>query len=410
MIKKLSLVIFALLAGIICFNPTYTFLSIFLGVHLPGTVKYIVYPALIAALVLAFIYKIRTSGLPNPKLIPRFIWAAFFLLAWAVLSMTFSDVGIKQSARGFSLDFAGLLVFLSIWLWGPKEKCSHYLRWVIFYTLAFLLVFAVPELINNHAFRLWSGHPLDSHFVVGTVPQLRSLTTGPNPLGTLMTLMAAITVIQIRNKWWRYAVLAVTGLTSGLTYARSAWLGSAAMGIGVFLRGLKTKRLIFWPILLAIFMAIGLTLGAVLYRTAVSDIFFHGKSTEQHGEAAAQAIQSSSTHSTPTIIGYGIGTSGPAVLDTPFANDKKYPKITESWYLQLIQEIGLIGLALFCWMYVEITWALFKSHKDVVGWLAVGLGLNAMFLHVWSTDVNVNVMFWTLAALSLFTKPVQEVS
>lgn len=402
MINKLSPVLFALLAGIICFNPLYTFFSIILGDHLPNAAKYLVYPALIAVPIVALVFRLRSSGLPRN--LPRYIWAALILLIWAMISMSFSDVGLKQSARGLSIDFAGLFIFLAIWLWAPYERMSNLLRWVILGTLSFLLVFTVPELINNHSFRIWSNHPLESHFVAGTVPQLRSLTTGPNPLGTLMTVMAAVIVLQVRNKWWRYGLLAVTGLTSGLTYARSAWLGSALLGAGVFFQNLKKKKAVIWPIVLALFMILGTAIGAVRYQTAVSDIFFHGKSTEQHGEAAAQAIQSSSDHSAPTLIGYGIGTSGPAVLDTPFANDKKYPKITESWYLQLVQEIGIIGLGLFCWLYFEVLMALFKKSQFIVGWLAAGLALNALFLHVWSTDVNVNVFFWTLAGLSLFSK------
>jgi hypothetical protein len=281
----------------------------------------------------------------------------------------------------------------------------------MFGAIAFLVVLTIPEVINNHAFRIWSHHPLDNHFVAGTVPQLRSLTSGPNPLGTLLSVFAALVVLQVKNTIWRYCLLAVTGIASGLTYARSAWLGTAVMGAGVFIKSLRTKKIIYWPLFLGLFILVGTALGAVRYHTPISDILLHGKSTESHGVTAAKAIQSETKQFALTVVGYGIGTAGPVVYGTPLENTGKYPTITESWYLQLIQEIGLIGIILYGWLYYGLIRSLFKQDSNsIVGWLAIGLAVNAVFLHTWSSDANLNLMFWALAGLTLFSRPTKQLA
>ena len=398
--------IFALLVGTIIFNPAYALLDILLGSQFPDVIKYLLYVLVLTALLGVFAYRLK-DGVPlRDKPVPSFILAAAALLIWTIITISFSDVGLKQGLRGLSVNFIGILLFITIWMWRPTKKYATRINWTIFYTLVFLMVITLPELINNHAFRLWSGRPLDNHFVAASLPQLRSLTPGPNPLGTLMTVLAAVTVLMVSNKWWRYGLLTATGLTSGMTYARSAWLGAATMGSGTFFQGLGMKRFKLWPVILGLSMLTGIALGAVRYQTPIADIFFHGESTEQHQEAAVQAAESGARNTTPTLIGYGIGTTGPVVLDTPIASDKKYPKISESWYIQLVQEIGLIGLALYLWFYMAVLRAIFKKDRsNIIGWLGVGLAINAIFLHVWSSDMNVNLMFWTLAGLSLFSRP-----
>ncbi len=400
--------VLVLIGAVIIFNPLYTLLAIADGGNptttIIGPLKYTPYILLVLSLAGAFLYAVkeRPASTFRQPLEIKLVLALFIYCLGAIL---LSSASLWQAMRGFNADFAGLILFAAIWLVRPGLRAARMLRNLVAGALAALLTLAIPEIFANRAYRLWSGHRLDNHYVVGHIPQLRSLTTGPNPLGTLMTLLAGVSAASLVRPRLLLATMLPIGIIMGLTHARSAWIGAAVMGGGYFFyRLIRRRQITLWPLLLGAAILFGASTSTIQYRETFWNVITHGSSTEEHGEAAQAAIEDTYSNTPLQILfGHGLGTAGPIVFDTDEAKKKDLPKIVESWYIQLFQEIGIVGLGLYIALLATVIRRLFMNGQTIIGFLALGLAVNALTLHIWSADPNLNLMFWTIAALALYS-------
>jgi hypothetical protein len=412
--RRVYVVLLAAVAIVLVFNPVYTLFTILSqGVAPAGfvnLVKFTPYLLLIGGLAGAVFWRVRQSGLSAFRSAPLEIKLAAAVLGWSIITVTFSSAGPWQSLRGLNVDFAGLLLFITVWLLAPNLENGRRLRYVILGVLGFLAVLSIPEYFWNHAFRVWSGHSLVYHYV-GDIPQLRSLASGPNPFGTLIELAAILVAMTLKNGRSIAIWMVPAGLLLGMTYARSAWIGAAVAGGGYFFYVLaKQRKIVWWPLVLGGSILLGGAIGMVTYNETITGIFTHGQSTDQHAQSAHDALKKEYSQSAPQILfGHGLGTAGPVVLDNAEAKKNDLPKIVESWYIQLVQELGIVGLSLYLWLYVVVTRELFRK-QVLAGFLALGLAANALTLHIWSADANINLLFWTAAALVLYVgaKPAKQ--
>jgi hypothetical protein len=404
-VNKASKWILPLVAATLSFYFLYTFLGTLAKPIIPGALlndmKYVAYLLLLGSATLAFVSRVKSFD--EFKKAPRQIKLAALLLAWTVLTFTYSQASLWQSARGLSVDFSGIIMLLTIWLWRPTAREGKIIAWTAIANLLAFAALAVPEAIANHAFRIWANHDLELHMIQQHIPQLRSLTSGPNPFGTLMVLLSALIVWQVKDRRWRYGLLAFSGLILGLTFARSAWLGAGIMGAGIFFTAIRKRMVAIWPIVLAVSILFGASFGAIRYHESVINVLTHGKSNDEHAKTAKEALDEAKNRTfQASVFGFGIGTAGPVVYGTAEENKGNFVKITEDWYLQLIEEIGFVGLLLYLWLYYETVKQLFNARQALLGWLSIGLALNALFLHIWSTDINLNLIFWAIVGTALY--------
>ncbi|MEO7618045.1 MAG: O-antigen ligase family protein [Candidatus Saccharibacteria bacterium] len=411
--RRLPSFLFFAIGVILAFNPAYALFAILAQEHLSASIinafKYLPYFLLITVLILSLWVYISRHGLPNRSATPNPVFFAFLTLCWGAISIALSSASTFQAVRGFNVDFSGLILFVSLWLLAPREEISRRLRAVIIATLGFLAVISIPEIFFNRAYRIWAHHQLDNHFVVQKIPQLRSLTSGPNPFGTLLGLLGALLGRYIGNQWLQSCLILVSGFLMGLTYARSAWGGIAIAGGGLFFYLLRKKKFVLWPLVLGFAILLGASYGSIRYHEGVLNVLTHGKSTDEHAKTAENSLKATA-HQTPlqTLVGHGVGTAGPVIFGTPEEKKTDVPKIVESWYLQLIAEVGIIGIILYMITYISLIKTFFRKKMPFYAWLTIGLGVNAITLHTWSADVNLNVMFWSLAALAIYSLPKLE--
>jgi len=104
-------------------------------------------------------------------------------------------------------------------------------------------------------------------------------------------------------------------------------------------------------------------------------------------------------------LGAGVGTTGSASLQGA------RPLIIENHYLFIAHEVGLLGLAVFVWLFGLVLVRLWHRRTD---WLAlglfasgIGLGLAALILPVWADD-TVAIVWWGLAAVAISQKEGQN--
>jgi hypothetical protein len=401
--KRVHLLVVALLAILLVYNPINSLLGVVVHKALPHSIF-----IMVIALVIAACYRWKKDGLKAFTQSPLAVKLAAGLILWCGINTLYGMASKAEAIRAINVDFGGALLFIIVWLIVPSMDEAKRLRQVMLAGLGLIGIFAIPDIISANAFETWANY-LPLHTIEQRIPQIRSITSGPNPFGTLLAVAAFIVVTVFDSPWVVGVGVGICGLLMGLTYARSAWIGVAVAAGGYFAYGwFKQKQVTVWPIILAVTIIFGAGAGAVRFHEGPAGVFIHGKSTEEHQQAATVAAQS--TVSEPwsrKIFGYGLGMAGPIVLSDPHTlkqiqNLPYLQPITESWYIQVMQEIGFIGLVIYLWLYVEVTRKLWIRDK-LIAFLAVGLAVNAITLETWAADANLNLLFWALAALSLYS-------
>ncbi len=238
----------------------------------------------------------------------------------------------------------------------------------------------------------------------------QSTLRGPNPLGAyLVVIITTLVALLLRQKMrsWQLA-LSVAGTLAVLygTYSRSAWLGTIASLVILIWLLVKTARI---RRLLLVTAGVLLIIGAgslFLLRdndyvqNAVFHTDEHSASLASSNEDRAGALGGGVQDILEQPYGRGIGTAGPASV----YNDGNV-RIAENYFIQIGQEVGLIGLAVFiaiCSYVGYILWRLRESGTLPLILFAsfIGLTIVNMVSHAWADD-TLAYLWWGFAGLSI---------
>lgn len=244
---------------------------------------------------------------------------------------------------------------------------------------------------------------------------LRAFATlrGPNELGSylILPLMLALALMMAKRRTVLAGLTIVCGVIGMvLSSSRSAWLGLLA-AIGALLAvGLPRPQLIRWvkrgalPVVAAAILFVWLATTIPVLRMAVfhsspgDPTLFEG-STQIHWQATVQGAADIAQNP----LGRGVGTAGPA----SYYNDNAPPRIAENYFVQIGQETGWMGLALFVAIHILVAYHLWNRRSQL--WPRVllasfaGLTVVNMFLHTWS-DEPTAMTWWALAGLFIVSK------
>lgn len=268
--------------------------------------------------------------------------------------------------------------------------------------------------------------------------RVQSTLRGPNPLGAYLLIIIILALARyFHNRLKRYLWLVAGSLVVLYgTYSRSAWAGLAfALAAWISFDTLrkwkpearstkhetrsKNSKLLstayrllptnkrFSHILalgvLALFVMGG---GVVLVRQRnylVQNVLLHtsnqSTSVISSNEQRNQAIRAGLSDVWHHPLGSGVGTAGPASL----RNRHGPIKISENFFIQVGQEIGLIGLILFVTTLAVIGVRLYRR-EDLfsLALLVILIGLTFINLvsHAWADDTLAYV-WWGLAGIAL---------
>ena len=237
---------------------------------------------------------------------------------------------------------------------------------------------------------------------------LRAFATmrGPNTLGAYLLLPLAAALYLIRHKrhdLLGWATIVVGFVAVYLTGSRSAWLGLLTTIVVLALLIVPRHRVAYWAkrlIVPAIILVALVGWAAVsvprlrlaIFHSSPGDISLTEGSNDKHWEATKAGIIDVVRHP----LGSGPGSAGPA----SFYNTSG-PKLAEDYYVQIAQEIGLVGLGLFLWINF-LTLRRIVRHSALLPSVLVasfaGISLVNLFLHGWADDPTA-LTWWALAGL-----------
>jgi hypothetical protein len=237
----------------------------------------------------------------------------------------------------------------------------------------------------------------------------QSFLRGPNPLGAYLVLGLGLlaAVISLTKKSWRVGVLALlAGLALFLSFSRSAWIGALVTValVGWWRLHSRRARGILLTALIAICLVIGGSFVLFRHSRGVQDALLHvhaGSTAEQtSNEGHLAAVRSGLTDMVHEPFGRGPGTAGPA----SWYNTDHGVRNSESYFLQIGQELGWAGLLLFIAINVMLAVELWRRRSSplALGLLAALIGLTIVnqFAYAWS-DETLAYLWWGLAGIAL---------
>lgn len=243
--------------------------------------------------------------------------------------------------------------------------------------------------------------------------RVQSTMRGPDPFGAyiMVILLFVVGWYLVEKKSRPRLYLLGFGLLSLYvmykTYSRSAEL--AFIISLIFLLVIKADRRYLRRHLVAIGSAL-VAAGAVLaialahHNYLAQNVLLHTSnrstsavsSNAQRAAAEKQGVKDIIHHP----LGTGVGSAGPASR----RNAKGPARIAENYFLQIGQELGIVGLVMFIVINIFIGHELWRRRSEELSssLLAalVGLTIVCMFYHTW-TDETLAYIWWGLAGIAL---------
>jgi O-antigen ligase len=429
--KKASLWIFM---GLLAYMPLHIFLSTWLGTSF-GVLDFAKVAkdgVLVVGFLLALGASVRQKWF-RPLLRDKLLW---LILAYAALTIFLAIVkptdqdaeilGVVYNTR-FLLFFlyGGLLVHLF-----PHKK----LRWMALRTVLaagmVVILFGIfqylvlPDNALSHVGYSRANGVLPAFFIDEKPDLERAMSTlrDPNSLGSyliIVGMVAASVLFATKNRRRESQLIFYLLLTAAclwLSFSRSALLGfMLASVVFVFLsedRLMHVMRKHRKPIALITATAAVVVLGGLfLARDSylVQNVVLH---SDQHTvlEDPNQLRLHFWKESVFAIVlqpeGTGPGTAGLASIK----NDKQGTVLNENYYLQIAEEVGVIGFLLFMAILVVVARRLYRQHNSqlAIALFAgfVGLAFTNFLVHIWSNEA-VAYTWWGLSGLVLAGKHIK---
>lgn len=284
----------------------------------------------------------------------------------------------------------------------------------------YLLMVAVASLIALHGvYQYVVGAPMPESWVDQAEASVRtrvySIFGSCNIMGDFMVLFAPMTVgLAYAARDRRVKLLAwfcamVMCLSCLLTMSRGAWIAMAAAAL--LFAVLVDLRLIL-AMLAAVFFALFLPFVQSRIGYLFTDAF--AESASRGGRAMRWVRAMEYLRRADPVVGIGFGEFGGAIAmqnQLHYSYDYFY---TDNYYIKILSENGITGLAAFLVMMLSTLWcslkAWFRNHraKSPAARLCAGMlsGMAGVLVHCYFENIfeepYMMAVFWTVAAMTMY--------
>ena len=336
-------------------------------------------------------------------------------LVWGIVAYLLHSVSLKALGYGLIVNLRFLVFYLCVWVFAAKapKLFMNWPKWLwwplgIVTVIGLLQYFVLPyDVLRHFGYNEQTIYPYET--INHNVEHLRVMATlrGANPLGAYLVLILSLLSVlwQRQKKTWQLA-LGIGGLAVlFLSFSRSAWIGAVLVAIVIIWNSLQNEK--FRNRAFAIGGAAIIVLAAIGFllkdSTTVQDYLFH---TDEHStiktssnEGHASALRDGLHDLVHQPLGQGVGSAGPASV-----YNRHPARIAENYFIQIGQELGWLGFAVFIAIQVLLAIELWHRRGDplALGLLAalVGVSFVNLLSHAW-TDDTLAYLFWGLTGIAL---------
>jgi hypothetical protein len=340
-------------------------------------------------------------------------------LVWGIGAHLLHKVSSKALGYGLVVNLRFLIFFLAVWIIATKsQKLREVLPKLVLIPAAIVVIFGLLQrlvlpydVLKHFGYSSTTIYPSETINHNLNYPRIMSSLRGANPLGAYLVLVISyLAVLQAKAKKYRWLWL-IFGLAATVTlflsYSRGAWLGLTAnfiVLIWVSVSRTKAKQILLAGSVLLIATAAVLTIAwrhNPTFENAILHTQSHSAIKTNSNEGHVSAFRSGLDDALTESLGRGVGTAGPASV-----YNQGRARIAENYYIQLAQEVGWLGLALFLAINILLARELWHRRADILAIVLlaslVGLALVNLVSHGW-TDDTIAYIFWGLAGVAMAT-------
>ena len=420
-----------LAAIIIALVPFHAFLTVWLSSLVGHYTALRLWKELLLALITAAVFYLLLTDhkIRSHTLTRRLVWLVIAygglqaLAGW--YSLQVGQVTPKAVAYGLLVNLRFLGFFLLVWAIALRtSRLQAQWQRLVLWPAAVVIVFGLVQIFILPAD--WLRHvgygpatilPFETVNSNRDFVRIASTLRGPNPLGAYLVLgLTAILVVLLRaTKKWRLAALFAGGLVVlGFSFSRSAVLGviiSLLLVVAISARADQAKK---WLTIIGVSLALLVVLGAaVVHKSSrLENVVLHTQTksavaTSSNG-GHLNSLRQASRDILAQPLGRGPGTAGPASV-----YNQGQPRIAENYFLQLGQEVGVWGLALFVLINAGVGYLLWLRRADPLALTLfasfIGLTLVNLLSHAWADDTLAYV-WWGLAGVAMASVPIELIT
>lgn len=360
-------------------------------------------------------HKIRSHTLSR-----RLVWVILAYMAlniiWGLLAINMNEVSAKAVGYGLIVNLRFLVFFLLCWALALRTARLRK-RWqmLVLWPAAVVVAFGILQvLVLPNDFLRHFGYSEATIPAFETVNsninyiRIASTLRGANPLGAYLIIPISVLVVLMIQKGrnWRQGIfLAATFVVLFFTYSRSAWIGALLSIIAIiFISPLskKTRKLSYF--VAGVFVSFGVLGALVLNNNSYfENLVFHTEdnSTIQvsSNNSRSAALKSGLADIKNEPLGEGPGSAGPASV---YNNEPS--RIAENYFLQIGQEVGIVGLILFILINAGVGLLLWLRREDPLALSLfaslIGITFVNMLSHAW-TDDTLALVWWGMAGIAM---------
>lgn len=430
MIKKINFIFFLL---IIIFIPLQGIFSVLLSQtnlapHLVFWMLHWYEPVLIAVLgldLLSFFLNRRSRssmpiantndsnklklGLRNGGLF--FISAAF--LTFGFISVLFVSSSVSIGLEGFRFTLLGLVFLLSALLSQIDKKQIRTLIKTYLVIAVILSVWAILErfLPTFYWDSLKISLPVSrfgwGYYDAGGWLQSTGFLVGPNQLASYLLPAFFIflqKLISNRRKFLNCLYPILIFVSIALTFSRSAAVG--------LITGLLVWFILYHKNIIAKLAVVAMIIICTTFifmnkdNATINNFLTHGNQTGHQSALQITMDELRNRAETPVklLFGTGLGTAGPIAI--------KYNNgiVSESWYFQLVLELGILGLLFWLTIISMIVYKLSKNGERGLLFGAVAVSVTALFLHTFADNLALTYTIFIIIGIKYFDQDKVKIS
>lgn len=189
------------------------------------------------------------------------------------------------------------------------------------------------------------------------------------------------------------------------SFSRSAWLGTVvSLGVVGFLSltNKRSRTLLLYGVSFGMLSFLGLVyIGQ--NNDFIQNTIFHSDEKSRSAVSSNENRQSGIVAGLKDVyrhpLGQGAGSAGPAS-----ARNDRPAKISENYYIQIAQEVGIFGLITLIAINIFVAMNLYKKRNDTLALILFaslcGITVINMVSHGWMDD-TLSLLWWGLAGIAL---------
>lgn len=333
---------------------------------------------------------------------------AWLLFALGFLSIFLFSPSVSRGIEGFRVTLFGLVFYIFAREVTISDKWQKNLVNTYLFTASFIAFWALLErffplkylsvwgLINPEIVFGYGWHS------TGSLMQSTSLIGGPNQLASYLLPAIFLLALRIQNADNRrmqtvlYSTFSILCLiVIFLASSRSAIVG-LIVGLFVLLCTQKDKVLRA-VILFGLGVLVILSFWLIFTHPQYKDVFTHGASQMGHVQSlkvSFEEMKNRVNEPMKLFFGAGIGSAGPLAI--------KYGGIiSESWFLQILLELGIVGLLLYILFFYFVGQELWRKKETGLFYGFIAVLVTSLFLHTLSDNPALTYTLFVLIGLKL---------